>query len=145
MTRRILRSVVTALVGVAATACSPRPPAGASASDSASRVETDSARIARLELEARALARTDGCASAEQCRVAPVGHRACGGPRTYLPYCALTTDSAALFAKLGELARAEEEWQRKSGAVSTCEMRLPPAPTVSGGRCTAAPAGGGAR
>lgn len=142
MTRRVLRSVVTALVGVAAMACSPRPPAGASATDSAARVETDSARIARLELEARALARTDGCASAEQCRVAPVGHRACGGPRTYLPYCARTTDSAALFAKLGELARVEEESQRKSGAVSTCEMRLPPAPTVSGGRCATAPAGG---
>ena len=105
------------------------PPSGAQ--------ESDSARIARLEREARALARADGCREGGQCRTAPVGSRPCGGPREYVVYCAATTDSAALFAKLAELARAEEEYNRKHGLVSTCEFREPPQVELSGGTCRA--------
>jgi hypothetical protein len=101
------------------------------------------AEIARLEREARALARTEGCTDG-QCRTAPVGHRACGGPRTYLAYCAATTDSAALFRKLDALARAEMEYQRKMGIGSTCEFRGPPAVRAEGGRCVLGTAGPGA-
>jgi hypothetical protein len=54
-------------------------------------------------------------------------------------YCAATTDSAALFAKLAELARAEEAINRDSGTMSTCEYRMPPNATVQGGRCVATP------
>lgn len=105
----------------------PREPAGD--------VARDTGAVARLEREARALARTEGCAAAGQCRVAPVGHRACGGPRDYVAYCPATTDSAALFRKLDELARAEEAEQSRTGMVSTCEFRTPPAVTASAGRC----------
>jgi hypothetical protein len=96
----------------------------------------DRTRLARLEREARALAKTDGCASSESCHTAPVGWRGCGGPRTYLVYCAATTDSAALYRKLDELKDAEMAYNAKSGMMSTCEMRLPPVVTASGGRCT---------
>jgi hypothetical protein len=95
----------------------------------------DSAQIARLEAEARLLARTAGCAAAGQCRTAPVGSRPCGGPRTYLAYCAATTDTAALLAKLDELRRAEDEYNRKSGMMSTCEFRTPPRVELAGGSC----------
>ena len=101
--------------------------------------EPDTGRIARLEREARALAHTEGCA-AGQCRTAPVGSRPCGGPREYLVYCAATTDSAALFGKLAELARGEEEFNRRNQMMSTCEFRTPPNVRLSGGRCSAAPA-----
>jgi len=59
----------------------------------------------------------------------------CGGPRYYVPYCALTTDSTALFAKLAELSRAEADYNQKNGLVSTCEMRLPGELAHSGGSC----------
>jgi hypothetical protein len=154
MRLRLRHLLSRAALAAALAACAPQPPAGGSSADSASRVapgggtaaaaETDSARFARLEGEARALAKTEGCASDAQCKAAPVGHRACGGPRTYVAYCALTTDSAALFAKLDELARAEEEYQRRNGIASTCEMRLPPAVSLSGGRCVGESGGGGA-
>jgi len=150
-----------AVVIVAATlaACAPRPapqeadaapssppstvpaapaPAAAPANGEA---QGDTGRIARLEREARALAHAEGC-SAGACRTAPVGSRPCGGPRTYLVYCAATTDSAALFAKLAELARAEQAFNSASGMASTCEFREPPNVTVQGGRCAAAPAEG---
>jgi len=91
--------------------------------------------LQRLEREARALAKVEGCDQADQCRTAPLGSRPCGGPRAYLVYCPLRTDSAALFRKLEELARAEEAYNRKGGMISTCELRMPPTVDAVGGRC----------
>lgn len=92
-------------------------------------------RLTRLEREARALAHTAGCDSLSQCRIAPLGWRSCGGPRDYIAYCAATTDTAALFRKLGELEAAEKEYNLKSGLMSSCIMRKPPQVTLRGGSC----------
>ena len=92
-------------------------------------------RLSRLEREARGLARTDGCDSVAQCRTAPVGWRSCGGPRTYLVYCAATTDTAALFRKLAELEAAEKDYNLKSGLMSSCIMREPPQVSLRGRSC----------
>jgi hypothetical protein len=100
--------------------------------------ETSQERVQRLEREARALARADGCTSAGECRAAPVGDRPCGGPRTYVVYCARTTDSAALYRKLDELAKAERAYNQGRGAFSTCEFRTPPHVEAAGGSCRAA-------
>jgi hypothetical protein len=99
--------------------------------------ESDSARVARLEREARAMASAEGCSAADQCRTAPVGDRPCGGPRAYIVYCARTTDSLALHRKLAELIAAERELNEKTGAMSTCEFRLPPQVELVGGSCRA--------
>jgi hypothetical protein len=150
MRRSAAAVALAALASVAACTATPAPadrggaPAAGTdradtpASGSAAEV-ADTGRIARLEREARALAQAEGC-TAGQCRTVPVGSRPCGGPRTYLVYCAATTDSAALFAKLAELARAEEAYNRRNQLASTCEFRMPPNVALSGGRCTAAPA-----
>ena len=98
---------------------------------------TDSMRLAQLEREVRALVRATGCDAVGACRVAPMGSRACGGPREYVVYCAASTDSAALAVALEHLRRAEIEYNEKSGAIGTCEMRLPPELALRGGRCTA--------
>jgi hypothetical protein len=138
-------AAVVALVLGAVVACTtPSPRADETAGGAAARQpaaaesETDQQRIQRLEREARTLARTDGCQRGGDCRAAPVGDRPCGGPRTYLVYCARTTDSVALYRKLDELARAEREYNQKQGLMSTCEFRTPPAVTASGGSCRAA-------
>lgn len=81
------------------------------------------------------MANTTGCASPNQCRTAPVGSRPCGGPRTYLVYCAATTDSAALFKKLDELKAAEIKFNQQAGMAGTCEFRMPPGVSVQGGSC----------
>jgi hypothetical protein len=107
------------------------PPAGAAAGG-------DTPQIARLEREARALAHAGGC-TADECRTAPVGVRPCGGPRAYVVYCAARTDSAALFAKLAELARAEEAFNKQNEMMSTCEFRQPPTTRLQGGSCVAMP------
>ncbi|MBA3891248.1 MAG: hypothetical protein H0X64_12035, partial [Gemmatimonadaceae bacterium] len=49
--------------------------------------EWDQAVVAQLERDARRLAITSGCTDAGGCRTAPVGVKACGGPRDYVAYC----------------------------------------------------------
>lgn len=97
--------------------------------------QVDWNEIEKLEAQAKAVAKIDGCASSAECRTAPVGSRGCGGPRYYIPWCATTTDSAALYAKLDAVAKAEQAYNAKYSVASTCEMRLAPAVEVSGGSC----------
>jgi hypothetical protein len=99
--------------------------------------KADWAQIVALEDQAKALLKTEGCSSAAQCRTAPVGSRACGGPRYYLVYCAQATDSAALFRKLDAVAAAEREYNTRYKIMSTCEFRTPPTVALSGGSCQA--------
>jgi hypothetical protein len=99
--------------------------------------KSDWAQIAALEDQAKALVKADGCTSADQCRTAPVGSRACGGPRYYLVYCSRTTDSAALYRKLDAVAAAEREFNTRYQVMSTCEFRTPPNIGLVGGSCQA--------
>lgn len=99
--------------------------------------EADWAAIVQLEDQAKRIANVAGCSSDAACRAAPVGSRACGGPRYYIPWCARTTDSAALYSKLSEVSRAEEAYNKKYQLMSTCEYRMPPAVGVVAGACAA--------
>lgn len=99
--------------------------------------KADWTQIIALEDQAKELVKLTGCSSASQCRTAPVGSKACGGPRYYLVYCAATTDSAALFRKLDAVAAAEREYNTRYQIASTCEFRMPPKVALSGGSCQA--------
>lgn len=91
--------------------------------------------IEQLEAQAKAIAVIEGCPSDSDCRSAPVGSRACGGPRYYIPWCAKATDSAALYKKLDEVSAAEQAYNKKYDLMSTCEFRMPPLVASSGGSC----------
>ena len=93
--------------------------------------------IEQLEVQAKALAIVTGCQSSSDCRSAPVGSRACGGPRYYIPWCAKATDSTALYKKLAEVAAAEQAYNKKYNLASTCEFRMPPTVESSAGTCVA--------
>jgi hypothetical protein len=99
--------------------------------------KADWAQIVALEDRAKALVKADGCSSAGDCRTAPVGSRACGGPRYYVVYCSKTTDSVALFQKLDAVASAERAYNEHYQIASTCEFRMPPTVALSGGSCKA--------
>ena len=124
-------------------ACSQGAPGGAPSGPDGDKIvltgdqKADWAQIVAIENEAKALVKTDGCSSAGECRTAPVGSKACGGPRYYLVYCSRTTDSAALFRKLDAVAAAEREYNTRYKIVSTCEFRLPPQVALSAGSCQA--------
>jgi hypothetical protein len=129
---RVARSWALA-VGLLTGACS------APGSRSEEAATSDPAGLAALERAARSLAKTEGCGSTDACRTAPVGWKACGGPRDYVVYCAATTDSAALYRKLDELKAAEMEYLRKTGAASDCMFRTPPNVAAQGGSCRQVP------
>ena len=99
--------------------------------------QSDWSAIEQLEAQAKAIATATGCSSSSACRAAPVGSRACGGPRYYIPYCTKTTDSAALYRKLDEIVKAEKAYNAKYQVVSTCEYRMPPVVESVGGSCVA--------
>lgn len=132
-----MQKTLHVLITLALVACTPPPPAeneGTMPSSPPANT-SDWASILRLEAEAKALVRTDGCSTSGGCRTAPVGSRACGGPRYYITYCATTTDSAALFRKLDQVAAAERAYNAKTGVISTCEFREPPDVESVGGSC----------
>ncbi|HYH97507.1 hypothetical protein [Hyalangium sp.] len=89
----------------------------------------------KLATEARALANASGCAKVEGCEVAGFGHKACGGPREYIAYCAKTTDVKALQGKLAELEKAEKTWQAETGEMSNCALTRRPPPRLVDGMC----------
>jgi hypothetical protein len=97
----------------------------------------DRAMLARLEREAAELAQTEGCSESASCRAAPVGAKACGGPRRYLVYCAVRTNERALLAKLEDLRRLEREFNRRYEIVSTCDFISEPQVESVGGVCRA--------
>ncbi len=140
LTRTLSLLWSTALL-TGASCSTPQRSASPDTSDAAAVITGDTspagqrARIEKLEAEARAIAKVAGCASATGCRTASVGARACGGPRTYIVYCAASTDSVALFRKLAELETVEKAYLKSSGMVGTCEFRMPPGVTASGGSC----------
>jgi hypothetical protein len=105
---------------------------------------TDEATRRRLEDEAAALARTDGCGSVEECASIPMGVKGCGGPRYYLPYCPLTTDVPALTRKVAELEAFERAFNVKYGVVSTCDYVSPPPMRFEGAACHFTPGAYGA-
>ena len=137
MTTRSARFLSIVLIFAA---CSPRTSGAPSTRDGDKIVFTgdqkaDWGQIVSLENEAKALVKGGGCSSGGECRTAPVGSRACGGPRYYLVYCSRTTDSTALFRKLDAVATAEREYNVKYRIMSTCIFRLPPKIAFSGGSC----------
>jgi hypothetical protein len=131
--------VISLTIAIAAACAAPPQRAEETADARAKTPVDDRVRLAQLEREVNVLVKTEGCASVGACRTAPMGWRGCGGPRTYVVYCAATTDTTALLAKLEELKQAEMAYNQKSGMMSTCEMRLAPTVISQGGRCKESP------
>jgi hypothetical protein len=130
------RSIIAALL---LTACARQEEAPAADRSPSADPPVDETRVRALEQRVRALARTGGCDRVDQCAAAPVGAKACGGPRTYLVYCKATTDEAALLRALDELKRAEEAYNRAAGIMSDCSITPQPEARLEGRTCTAVP------
>ncbi len=139
----ITRSIQLFAVAMVLGACTPATPGAPSNPGGGGKIvftgdqKADWAQVVALEDQAKALVKPEGCTSASECRTAPVGSRACGGPRYYLVYCSRSTDSAALYQKLDAVAAAEKEYNTHYKIMSTCEFRLPPKVALSGGSCLA--------
>jgi hypothetical protein len=91
-----------------------------------------------LLLAARGLVHVE-CPAASSCAAAPVGAKACGGPREFWTYCRSTTNEAALLAKIEEARQVEVRYNELTHAVSDCAQMLPPqAFAITNGQCRVA-------
>jgi hypothetical protein len=108
---------------------------GGSGTAGTDRCAQQSLEIQQLESEARALAVAGGCTDASQCKAAPVGVRACGGPRDYLVYCATATDERELQRALTQLQREEGQYNQQCGIISTCVFLEEPQVELVNGVC----------
>lgn len=75
--------------------------------------------------------------SREQCRVAGIGHRPCGGPERYLLYSTQTTDEVKLLPMLQRYNALVRQRVQEEGRVGTCEVLPEPGVIVRGGVCVA--------
>jgi hypothetical protein len=104
------------------------------------RCEQVSTTIQSMESDARALAVAEGCTDVSQCKSAPVGVRACGGPRDYVVYCSATTDEDALLKELSRLQKSEQQYNEQCGVMSICIFTAEPQVDLVNGVCQKAEA-----
>jgi len=100
--------------GPSSTPAAPR----AGASGAAPAIGAPAGTLARIQ----ALVGKAECSDDSQCKVLPIGAKACGGPASYLAWSTATPGSAELPA-LAERYRAEQQASNtSSGRISTCSI-----------------------
>ena len=110
-------------LGLLAMALSTTPSlAGGPASTAAAAAEPGAATLAQIER----LIGLAPCTSDQQCRVAGIGARPCGGPESYRAWSTQNTSAEKLEQCLRDHADERTRWHEKVGRLSTCEFRLPP-------------------
>jgi hypothetical protein len=83
----------------------------------------------------RAMIGTPSCSSDAQCHTLAIGHRACGGPESYLAWSSASTAQAELQA-LGERYQEERRAANAaSGMASTCRFMSDPGAVCRAGTC----------
>ena len=96
------------------------------------------AELEQLETDARERVVAEGCTDVSQCRAAPVGAQACGGPRDYVVYCSAAPGERALLRALRRLEQREEHFNRQCDVVSICIFVSEPQLELVDGVCRAA-------
>lgn len=133
----ILATATTACSGVAATApatpaATPTPaPAPVVATAAAVAPAAPASLLQQLQAEIGDAA----CDSSTQCKTIAVGHKACGGPESYLAYSTKNGDAAKVARLAADYSAERKNQNTKSGMMSTCSVVLDPGATCNAGRC----------
>ncbi|MCE4553707.1 hypothetical protein [Pelomonas cellulosilytica] len=128
--RRPLLPLALASAALASCAQTPMAPKAAEAA------EAESVRLGR---ELRTLIGDASCNSDAQCRVVPVGAKACGGPAGYWAWSTQGTDGEALKALAARQAAAHRREVEASQLRSNCAVVTAPVAACVAGRCQVAP------
>lgn len=83
----------------------------------------------------RALVGAAACTDNAQCRTAPLGSRACGGPEAYLAWSSAATPAAPLQQLLDRYQREREQADAKAGMASVCTVVPDPGAVCRAGAC----------
>ena len=97
---------------------------------------------AQLLHQIQALIGDAQCDNAAQCHTIGVGHKACGGPGSYLAWSSKYTRETKLKALVARQAEAEQRESEKMGVLSDCSMVPDPGAVCVASRCQLGPVGG---
>lgn len=75
------------------------------------------------------------CDTAQQCKTIAVGHKACGGPETYLAWSTKSSDGTKLRSLADAYGAQRKRENLAAGMMSTCSAVMDPGATCSAGRC----------
>jgi hypothetical protein len=81
------------------------------------------------------LAGDGSCEDADDCASIAAGSKACGGPSTYVVYCASAIDENALIAKVDEYTELEAAYNIANDIVSDCAEEPMPLVELVDGVC----------
>lgn len=81
------------------------------------------------------------CDSSAQCKTVAIGHKACGGPESYMPWSSKRSDAARLASLAAELTAQRKAQNVSSGRMSTCSLVMDPGAVCTAGRCVAGQGG----
>ncbi|WP_417665672.1 hypothetical protein [Pseudidiomarina sp.] len=95
------------------------------------------ARIAALDNQIRTMVGIPRADSLDQCKLAEVGKRACGGPEYYIAYSTQVTDEQAMQKLINEYTQLRVEHIQATQEMSTCEVIPRPQLTIENGICRA--------
>jgi len=85
-------------------------------------------------LQLQAAVGTAACDSPAQCKTVAIGHKACGGPESYMAY-STKADGAGVSRLAQRYADARKGEDQRGGMVSNCMLLRDPGATCTAGRC----------
>ncbi|MBH0058045.1 hypothetical protein I6F65_13855 [Pseudoalteromonas sp. SWXJZ94C] len=75
------------------------------------------------------------CDTNTQCKVSPVGSRACGGPSSYIVYSTKTTTEKEVSALSKKITMLESNYNEQKGMMSTCQHLTAPSTQCVENKC----------
>jgi hypothetical protein len=121
---RLCGTLLLAMAGSACSGVGSAPPAASTPAPAPT-------LLAQLRAEIGAAA----CDNNGQCQTIAVGHKACGGPESYLAWSSKAGNGAAI-RRLAEAHGAQRKAENlASGMMSTCSAVMDPGASCTAGRC----------
>lgn len=78
------------------------------------------------------------CTANEQCKTIAIGHKACGGPETYMVWSTAVSDGAKLHSLAEAYKKARMSEAEQAGRVSDCSLVTDPGARCEAKRCVPA-------
>lgn len=103
--------------------------------------QSAAAELATLLAEIKVLVGTAAATEPAQCKKTGFGHKACGGPASYLIYSTQGLDEALLLQKVARYNQLDQAEQERQGLMSDCAVVPEPGVALVGGFCVASGTG----
>jgi hypothetical protein len=96
-------------------------------------VSIDDIKTAKAELNA--LVANNQCDTSEQCKIEPVGSRACGGPSGFTVYSTKTSNAADVIALSKTITSLERSYNSQNDMMSICQHLTSPSTQCVKNKC----------